>query len=75
MKVTIEWSKERVEQISRETFTSKEWERMKEYLIDTLEYHFYDYGKEVIRSYIGGDDDILKSIREEKKWYIKQLGL
>jgi len=58
------WDKKRVEDITSETFTSKEWEIIKPYLEDTLEYHFYDVGKKVIQSYIGGDDDILKSLRE-----------
>ena len=63
MEIKINYTKERIEEITNEKITQKEWDYIKEILEDTLVDHFYDIGKQVIKTYVGGHDDILTEFR------------
>lgn len=65
MEIKINYTKERIEEITNEKFTPKEWDYIKEILEDTLVDHFYDIGKQVINTYVGGNDDILTEFRNK----------
>ena len=57
IEVSLYWDKERIEQICGINSLSEErWEELKEVLIDRLEDHCYDYGKQVIQMVVSEEN-------------------
>jgi len=60
----ISFDKASVEEITGQTIPDDLWPQLKEFMEGTLEDHYLDISKEVLCSYIGGDDDILQKLKD-----------
>jgi len=52
IEVTTEWYKEQVEDLIGESIPEDKWNEMKFHIKDSLEEHYFDYGRKVIRSVV-----------------------